>query len=367
MNHLKAHSINLERTRNEIIQSYLRVGMIILAFLAISIQKIFGLPVAGRQAYTLLFGYLVWVLFYYGWVKIKPQLFATERVMVIMLSDIVATTIAMHLTGELSALFVAVFLWYIIGYGMRFGAEYAIVATGATTISWLCLVLFSPYWSAHLYQSFGWLAAIVIIPFYYFLLVKRLHTSLKELNIALTKTEKLANQDNLTHLANRNHFNVLTEKLLKQKKPLAIFLLDLDGFKSVNDLYGHNVGDQLLVDIAKTLKNCCDSSCIVGRLGGDEFIVASTEVDPAKARQLADAMLKAVIEISAEHGQVTASIGICFCPGDAQDLSHAKSCADTAMYSAKEQGKNRYYFYSDIPPLKATMNYHSAGQLKIKR
>lgn len=352
-----SHTKVLERTHNETIQSYLRIGLITLALLIFSLQKFFGQPIDNPQAYTLLFGYLIWVLVYFFWIKIKPQQFASERVMIIMLSDIMATAFAIHLTGELSTLFVAVFLWYIIGYGMRFGLEYAIIASATTSVSWLLLIFFSPYWSAHLYQSFGWLAAIVVIPIYYFVLVKRLHTSLRELNISLKKTEKLASQDNLTRLANRNHFNVLTENLLRREIPLAIFLLDLDSFKSINDQYGHDVGDQLLKDIARTLKQCCASSDIVGRLGGDEFIVASTTVAVDKVRQLADKILHAVAEISATYGQVTASIGICFCPGDAQDLSHAKSCADTAMYSAKEQGKNRYCFYTEIP----ATNIQSAG------
>jgi diguanylate cyclase (GGDEF)-like protein len=338
-----------ERIHNEVIQSYLRICLISLTLLVFLLQNFFGTPVNNPQAYILILGYLIWVLVYLGWIKIRPQLFATQRVMFIMLCDIMGTAFAMYLTGELSSLFVAVFLWYIIGYGMRFGLEYAVVATGVTVVSWLLLMFFSSYWSAHLYQSFGWLLAIVIIPTYYFVLVKRLHASLRKLNISLAKTEKIASQDNLTGLANRNHFNILTENLLQQERSFAIFLLDLDNFKGVNDKYGHNAGDQLLMDIAKTLKDCCGANCIVGRLGGDEFIIASTETTQNKVCELADRILKNVAEVSSEHGQITASIGVCLCPDDAQDMSLAKSCADAAMYLAKKQGKNRYCFYSNMP------------------
>lgn len=349
MKNLTPSTQSHERIHNEVIQSYLRICLISFTLVVFLLQNFFGKPLNNPAAYRFILGYLIWVLFYFGWIKIRPQLFATQRVMLIMLGDIIATAFAMYLTGELSTLFVAVFLWYIIGYGMRFGLEYAVVATGVTAVSWLLLMFFSPYWSSHLYQSFGWLLAIVIIPAYYFVLVKRLHASLRELNISLAKTEKIASQDNLTRLANRNHFNILTENLLKQARSLAIFLLDLDNFKSVNDKYGHNAGDQLLMDIAKTLTDCCGENCIVGRLGGDEFIIASTEITQDKVCRLADSILKRVAEVSSEYGQITASIGVCLCPDEAQNMSLAKSCADSAMYLAKKQGKNRYCLSSDIP------------------
>jgi diguanylate cyclase (GGDEF)-like protein len=143
------------------------------------------------------------------------------------------------------------------------------------------------------------------------------------------------------------HFNTLAETLLKQQAEVAIMLMALDGFKSVNDLYGHNIGDKVLVEVAKTLKDYCGSGCIVGRLSGDEFIIATADSSPEVICQLADRLLTAVAKTTADYGNITANIGICCRSNDAQDLSHAKSLADTAMYTAKRLGKGRYHFYSE--------------------
>ena len=347
MSKTKRHIKIFDQSRNEVIQCYLRMGLIAIVLLAFAVLEVMGRPIDNRQAYFLVFGYLVWVICYYILVKTKPQACAAGRILIIMLADILATAFVMYLAGPLSALFVPLFLWYIIGYGMRFGLFFALVATMATVASWIGLTVLSPYWRAHPYNAGGWLIAFVLIPSYYFLLVKRLHLSLRELNIALQKTEKLACRDTLTQLANRNHFNQQAENLLSQFEKVAILLIDLDGFKSINDLYGHNIGDQVLVAVAKSLKECCGSNRIVGRLGGDEFIIALTYNSVDEIMMLAERSLSDIAGTTANHGKITASIGICCCPQDAQDLSHAKSLADSAMYTAKKQGKNRYCFYAD--------------------
>lgn len=332
--------------RNELTQCYLRICFIIVVLLSFLAMDFFGKPIENKLAYGPVIGYLLWIFCYYVLIRLKPQFFQTTRISLMMLWDISATALTMYLVGPFSAVFVAVFLWYIIGFGMRFGLSFAVAGTVATTVAWISLALTSPYWKSQPYNVIGWQIAFIIIPIYYFLLVKRLHISLQELNIALLKTEKIANRDHLTRLSNRNHFNIQAENLLKQNQEMALFLIDLDGFKSVNDIHGHEAGDKLLVTIANTLKNCCDTNCILGRLGGDEFIIATTDTSPGEVRRLADQILYEVAEASSVFGKITASIGICFCPGDASDLSYGKSLADTAMYSAKKLGKNRYCFSS---------------------
>ena len=134
--------------------------------------------------------------------------------------------------------------------------------------------------------------------------------------------------------------------------------MDLDGFKRVNDQYGHKVGDDVLKMVAKALTDCCGSDCIAGRLGGDEFIVATINCSDAELNQLAGSILTAVARMTCAYGNITASIGISRYPQEARDFSHAKALADKAMYAAKKAGKNMYLFYPEIP-LGGALNHHS--------
>ena len=212
-----------DRYRNELIQCYLRIGMIIIAFLLFFVLEILDRPIENRQTYTFLAGYLAWSLIYYALIRSRPELFPKFRTYATMLADIIATAYAMYLAGSLSAIFVPVFLWYMIGYGMRFGLSFTIIACLTTVMSWLALFVCSPYWSAHPYHFTGWLAAFLLIPSYYTILLKRLHVSLRELNIALLETEQLASLDPLTNIANRRHFNALAENLFEVNPEVAIF------------------------------------------------------------------------------------------------------------------------------------------------
>jgi diguanylate cyclase (GGDEF)-like protein len=339
----KPTSIHL---RHEITQCRMRYAVAAVAFVALLIHQTVHPTVGNYTAISFLGGYLLLVTAYLILIKRQPRKFTSERVLIMMLADLLCTAYAIYLSDHLSALFVGFYLWNIIGSGMRFGVQYALISMVVTILSWFLVLFFSPYWREHLFHFFGWLVTFIVVPAYYFALVNRLHVSLKELNSALHQTEILATRDSLTGIANRYHINRLAEELLIGGQPLAIFLLDLDGFKGINDQFGHDAGDKLLIEVARTLTDCCKPDGIVGRLGGDEFIVVVKSADRAQMTLLADRILSTIAATVSEYGQVTASIGICFCPEDADTLSLAKSYADSAMYTAKRLGKNRYHYYS---------------------
>lgn len=329
--------------RDEMIQCLIRLAVISSGLLALAVQYVNNQSPTLLTAAKFIGAYTFYVLFQYLWIKRFPHGFANERIMLAMLSDILASTYAFYLSGPISALFAALFIWYIIGYGIRFGAKYAAVASVVTIISWLVLLLYSPFWSNIPLISVGWLIAFFIVPAYYFILVKRLHT-------ALAKSERMANYDHLTGLLSRSHFdNTITDQFDKEQN-LAIFLLDLDGFKAVNDLYGHKVGDELLVTVSRTLEQCSPENAKVGRLGGDEFIIALNSSENEECAILARNILSQLRKKASIYGSISASIGICFCPQDADNLSRAKSLADSAMYRAKRLGKNTWCFHDPIAP-----------------
>lgn len=164
----------------------------------------------------------------------------------------------------------------------------------------------------------------------------------------------LATHDSLTSLPNRfmfnNILNLALESAHRHQRKLAVLFIDLDRFKNINDTLGHDAGDLLLQEMAARLRECLRASDVVGRLGGDEFIILLPEVDTAEqAAHVAQKVLEKIINpvlILGQECRVTASIGICIYPDDASDEQSLMKNADIAMYRAKEEGKNNYQFYS---------------------
>lgn len=164
-----------------------------------------------------------------------------------------------------------------------------------------------------------------------------------------------ATHDPLTGLPNRlllaERVNRAFATAKSAGRGTALLFVDLDRFKNINDTLGHEAGDRLLQDVATRLARCVRRSDTVARQGGDEFVVLiETFERPADLARLAEKILAEVAEPMTLYGkefQITASIGISTFPGDGDDLRALLKNADTAMYRAKQQGKNNYQFYSE--------------------
>ena len=163
------------------------------------------------------------------------------------------------------------------------------------------------------------------------------------------KLNHLAYYDSLTDLPNRSLFRERLDRALgrtvRNHSVGALMLIDLDGFKEVNDTYGHDVGDELLVAVAKTLQGGVREVDTVARLGGDEFTVLLEDLkDTNNAVLVADKFLHSLarpIHAGNRELSVTASIGITFFPTDSDNPVDLLKYADIAMYRAKAAGKNR--------------------------
>jgi diguanylate cyclase (GGDEF)-like protein/PAS domain S-box-containing protein len=179
---------------------------------------------------------------------------------------------------------------------------------------------------------------------------KRREDALKQQNAELSHQ---AYHDTLTGLPNRQMFYESLHKSLEiastNQELVALLFLDLDGFKSINDTLGHNVGDLLLKTVASRLKKCLRGSDTISRLGGDEFTVILPAIPGREeAAKVAEKICAAIIQpfILEEHTvSVTTSIGISLYPSDGQHPEILVKNADAAMYHAKERGKNQYQFY----------------------
>src|SRR6185295_6243198 len=165
----------------------------------------------------------------------------------------------------------------------------------------------------------------------------------------------LANHDALTSLPNRTMFsevlNVAIQNARRYNRNFAVLFIDLDRFKNINDTLGHEAGDKLLQEMGARLTQTVRSSDVVARLGGDEFVILIQEVSEAKqvavvSRKILSTLIEPVF-MQGQECRVTASIGICMYPSDAQDEQALMKNADIAMYRAKDDGKNTYKFYSE--------------------
>ncbi|MCX8087102.1 MAG: EAL domain-containing protein [Rhodocyclaceae bacterium] len=165
----------------------------------------------------------------------------------------------------------------------------------------------------------------------------------------------LAHHDALTGLPNRFSLQERLAQALgfaaRNRKKLALMLIDLDNFKAINDTLGHPVGDKLLIEVAQRLKGAVRGSDIVARLGGDEFVVVLPDIElPADAAHVAEKILKAIaapIKIDGQTLHTSPSIGICLFPEDADCGEELMKRADVAMYHAKAQGRANFQFFTD--------------------
>jgi diguanylate cyclase (GGDEF)-like protein len=167
------------------------------------------------------------------------------------------------------------------------------------------------------------------------------------------KLAHLAQFDTLTGLPNRDLFrDRLAQSLTLARRNdwlSGVMFIDLDRFKAVNDTYGHAIGDKLLQKVALRLRECVRAGDTVGRLGGDEFaIVLSKLVKDDDAALVAKKVISSLVRpfiLEGNETYMSASLGIALYPGDGKDSDILLKNADTAMYRAKEQGRNTYRFY----------------------
>lgn len=158
--------------------------------------------------------------------------------------------------------------------------------------------------------------------------------------------------DYLTGLPNRRQFENKLDKAIEEAKinnqTFGILLVDIDGFKQVNDTYGHEIGDQLLIITAKKLSTLLDDKGFVGRLGGDEFSIIIPDIITVDyLNEMAETLVQLIsrpIIIENCHIHITASIGVTLYPTGGTDIRMLLRNADLAMYQAKQQGKNQFIF-----------------------
>ncbi len=178
----------------------------------------------------------------------------------------------------------------------------------------------------------------------------------------------MAHHDALTGLPNRrlmqDRLNQAIMQARRKQRHVAVLFLDLDRFKLLNDTLGHDTGDYILKDVARRLGTCVREVDTVSREGGDEFVVILPDLErPESARIVADKILREFarpVEIGGQEIHITTSIGISHYPNDATDVNHLLKHADSAMYQAKDSGRNTVRFFT------SDLNYLLSRRLEVE-
>jgi diguanylate cyclase (GGDEF)-like protein len=290
------------------------------------------------------FGWITWIA-----VGLRPAL-STPRLTVTTIVDQGMAVVALALGGRAALPLLFIVFWFLVGTGCRYGKRPLILSCSIAVLGFAGLMLWQPWWMANRQVGVGLLLAVVATSFYLYVLVNKL--------------ERRAATDPLTGLLNRSSFEHAVERarvsLVSSEELAAILLIDLDGFKEVNDVHGHGAGDALLQRFAAGLSAACRRGDVIARLGGDEFVVFARHVGSLDdVREIANRVHDAIVAQVGEDEslQVTASIGVCPLAVGAEErdllVSQMLQRADRAMYRAKADGRARTVFSTEVEPVQA--------------
>ncbi|MBD8893054.1 putative bifunctional diguanylate cyclase/phosphodiesterase [Roseibium litorale] len=199
--------------------------------------------------------------------------------------------------------------------------------------------------------------------------LQELKRETKARTIAETNATWISFHDFLTKLPNRRFLDEQAAVIVRDNFPdgYAVCAIDLDGFKKVNDLIGHDGGDSLLITIANRLSKAF-ADAIVIRLGGDEFLAITRSPEPEELRSLCVSVVKELsrpIDVAGIHAEVGACIGYATYPEDALSLKDLAMCADVALYAAKHRGRNSVAAY--LPSMSETLAQRAEVEGKLRR
>jgi diguanylate cyclase (GGDEF)-like protein len=306
-----------------------------------------------REGTLIALGYLLFSFVVYASLRIWEEPCLPRRGVVI-LTDLAAISVTAHLTGPSGAALYPLYLWVIVGNGMRFGLPYLLAAMVTGLVGFGIVIVTTEFWLRHAPSASGLFAGLIVLPLFYAGLLRQLQSANNRLLRQIDEATFSATHDALTGLPNRaqfkEHLNRAAKRATRAHTLLGLMYLDLDRFKVVNDSLGHEFGDRMLVAVANRLASCMRATDTVCRMSGDEFTIIMENLDSAQeAALLAERLMAQFAEpfnVSGREIVVSLSIGISIYPTDTSHVGRLMEDADAAMYRAKQLGRNDFVFYT---------------------
>lgn len=320
-----------------------------------------GLP------FLLAVAYMLAAVFHLSFVSRHKNDYLWRRYLVILLDLAVATFLTAHFSGAGLA-FYPLFLWVMIGNGLRYGQDHMQVATLFGLLGFTGAMATSGFMWAQPEVYIGLMAGLALMPKFFLVMIDRLAAANVELKAQKDHAEFMATHDVLTGLPNRAYLHTRMQQSLARANrsgdEVAVAFIDLDSFKSINDSFGHEYGDYLLTQVADAMQKVVRDSDTVSRLGGDEFVVVIEDYNNgARIGRVIERLFSCVgryYSIGEYETYVTWSCGVVVYPRDGEDVHTLLKHADTAMYSAKSRGPNNFVFYD------AAMSAEVGDQLALR-
>lgn len=273
------------------------------------------------------------------------------RIGTALIFDLLLFAIGIYYSGGIYSPAICLPLAVSIGNGLSFGVRWGVfAAVGGALLTSMAMAL-SPYWSRMPHLSIGIVLMILFVPIYVFILASKVTRDKNELDLRTEALEKAVRTDALTGALNRLGLVQELEKIMhrsnKSDLKCSVLVIDLDGFKSINDIAGHAAGNLILKQVTECMRSNIRASDFVARLGGDEYaIVLSSLQSYEDAHRIADKIIESIMALRiANHDdlRVGASIGICYLPHpEIQSIEDAIEAADMLMYSSKRTGKGKF-------------------------
>jgi diguanylate cyclase (GGDEF)-like protein len=337
------------------------VGLLTLMFLGR------GLTGSGYDYFGIAATYLALSVAHVLVVRRWPDRFLWRRYLSIV-ADLGMAGYTINEMGITGLGFYPLFLWIVVGNGLRFGIHHLRVATVVGLLSLFIPSYLSGITLSHPGVIIGLLAGLLLMPKFFMVMIKRLAEANAALKEERDRAEFMAKHDRLTGLPNRamleEHMQVAIAKARRNRTLAAVVFIDLDSFKAINDNFGHHVGDRLLIEVANCLTEHVREGDTVSRLGGDEFVVLIEDLaDVTEVASVIERVFGCVgryYHIGDYQTYVTWSGGVAIYPQDGADAQTLIKHADTAMYQAKGAGANQVRLYD------AAMSKDVASQLALR-
>jgi len=305
----------------------------------------------------ILLGALVFYsLVHYGFILAFPELLEKTRKFILIFVDLLGLTLSIIIIGSSGLFLLPLYILIVMENGVNFGFVYFYFSIIVSSVSWLVLVLYSSYWETHSDTVAVFAITTFLIPLVFLKQMMTMHQKHDSLHQKLVTSKEDAYLDALTSLPNRKKYNSDMKELLKQNTFFALLFMDLNKFKSINDTYGHHVGDEVLIEVAKRLSKNMGEEDMLARLGGDEFVILTTrkKVFLDKFIEQLEASTIGSHQVGNARVYIELSIGISLFPDDSTSEIFLRKYADEAMYLAKKRTDTYHVFYKDM---KASDNF----------